>query len=381
MADWHEIGSASRQPEEPVEEPKTPQPEQEPEQIPEQETEQNPVDPEKPRPTKRRIILSCIAAVLVVAAIASIAVIAIKEAHAAEATELPTETSLKATTIQIEPPTEAEATPPLPETPEEKFWYCAEKLYTIAHSADDICRAWLNDSWADSYTNPQSLRKSHPTTAKRADDLAAEFAEVEELFLSIKQVPDEYMSAKKTLLQVYFNCRNLVDLSAETFQERENYEANRAKMIAAVNQNSTDLETFAAEIGQEFHLVLPTEPEITADVGEADATEKTTYNHDAVETAIKMLLEDQNASVQYNESSNTYYIFMFSETPAEGYNSANPVLASAREDLERSLDNLCLAIVEISGEHAEISYLSSDTLEPLYVTRDGVDITDSGVKY
>ena len=50
MADWHEIGSTSRQPEEPVEEPKAPRPEQEPEQITEQETEQNPVDPEKPRP-------------------------------------------------------------------------------------------------------------------------------------------------------------------------------------------------------------------------------------------------------------------------------------------------------------------------------------------
>lgn len=40
-----------------------------------------------------------------------------------------------------------------------------------------------------------------------------------------------------------------------------------------------------------------------------------------------------------------------------------------------------MADVGISGEHVEISCLSSDTLEPLYVTRDGVGITDSGVKY
>ena len=149
----------------------------------------------------------------------------------------------------------------------------------------------------------------------------------------------------------------------------------------AVELNTNDLKDFAAKIGQEFNPALPTEPETATEAKEPDGTEAATYDHETVETAIKALMSDQNASVQYNESSNTYYIFMFSETPAESYNSANSVLASAREDLERSLDNLCIAIVEISGEHAEISYLSSDTLEPLYVTRDGVDITDSGVKY
>lgn len=377
MADWHEIGSASRQPEEPVGEPKAPQPEQEPEQIP----EQNPVDPEKPRPTKRRIILSCIAAVLVVAAIASIAVIAIKEANAAEATELPTEISLKATTIQTEPPTEAEATRPLPETPEEKFWYCAEEMYTISHLADALCDVWEKDAGSNSYMDIKYLREANPDASKRAEALAAAFATVKELFDSIEQPSEEYADAMKTLRRGFLSCTNLVNLATTAQMWRDSYAKDRAASMNAVELNTNDLKAFAAEIGHEFQLVLPTEPEITADVGEDDATEKTTYNHDAVETAIKMLLEDQNASVQYSENNNTYYIFMFSDTTEETYNSTNSALASAREDLERSLDNLCLAIVEISGEHAEISYLSSDTLEPLYVTRDGVDITDSGVKY
>lgn len=369
MADWHELGSTRRQPEEP---PKEPEPQQH-KQLPEQE----PVAQSKPRRSKKKLLLLCGIALIAVAAIVLAAVVVLNGQHA----EAPSDTLLGATTIQAESPTEAETTLPRLETPEEKFWYCAEEMYTIAHLADTLCDVWEKDSGSSSYMDIKHLREANPDASKRAEALAAAFATVKELFDSIEQPSEEYADAMKTLRRGFLSCANLVSLATTAQMWQDSYAQGRAASMNAVELNTNDLKDFAAKIGQEFQLVLPTEPEITTDVGEADATEKTTYNHDAVETAIKMLLEDQNASVQYSENNNTYYIFMFSDTTEETYNSTNSALASAREDLERSLDNLCIAIVEISGEHAEISYLSSDTLEPLYVTRDGVDITDSGVKY
>lgn len=368
MADWHELGSTRRQPEEP---PKEPEPQQH-EQLPEQE----PVAQSKPRRSKKKLLLLCGIALIVVAAIVLAAVVALNGQHA----EAPNDTLLGATTIQAEAPTETETTPPQPETPEEKFWYCAEKMYTIAHSADYLCGVWEKDSGDDPYMRAAYLRKNNPAAAKMVDDLVSDFHDAEEMFQSIEQFPEEYADAMQVLRRVCSYCGDLVDLAENPYIGKK-YKENRARLIKAIDQNTNDLEAFAAEMGQEFNPVLPPEPETATEAKEPDGTEAATYDHETVETAIKALMSDQKASVQYNESNNTYYIFMFSETPAESYNSANPVFASAREDLERSLDNLCLAIVGISGEHAEISYLSSDTLEPLYVTRDGVDITDSGVKY
>ena len=369
MADWHELGSTGRQPEEP---PKEPEPQQH-EQLPEQE----PVAQSKPRRSKKKLLLLCGIALIAVAAIVLAAVVALNGQHA----EAPNDTLLGAATIQAEAPTETETTLPRPETPEEKFWYCAEEMYTIAHLADALCDVWEKDSGSNSYMDIKYLREANPDASKRAEALAAAFATVKELFDSIEQPSEEYADAMKTLRMGFLSCANLVNLATTAQMWRDSYAQGRAASMNAVELNTNDLKDFAAKIGQEFNPALPTEPETATEAKEPDGTEAATYDHETVETAIKALMSDQKASVQYNESNNTYYIFMFSETPAESYNSANPVFASAREDLERSLDNLCLAIVGISGEHAEISYLSSDTLEPLYVTRDGVDITDSGVKY
>lgn len=364
MADWHELGSTRSQPEEP---PKEPEPKQ-----PEQPAEQEAATQSKPRLSKKKILLLCIAVLIAIAAIVSIAVVVFTEKH----TESPNGMSDEATTPTSETPPEAETSISQLETPEEKFWYCAETMYTIAHSADSLCGVWENDSENGTYMDIKLLRDANPAAANRADDLAREFTEFEEFFETVEQPSEEYADAMKTLRKEYLSCKTLVNLATEAQMWKDSYVKDRAGAMNAVGLNTNDLKDFAAEIGQEFNPVIPTEPEIDTAVREPDSTEPATYDHETVETAIKALLSGQNANVQYNESNNTYYIFMRSEMSAGSYNSDNPALASAREDLERSLDNLCLAIVGISGEHVVISYLSG-SLDILYVTYDGADITDS----